>query len=496
MIWSDAYVAASVGLVAPGLLGVIAGWWMPRGPLTSREALLSMLVCLGVGGVAGLVMRSRWATLAAPAAFAVVFELVRHTTEGPTVDGLHLSRYGIIAFLTGRGFLAVTLLLPMALGAALGAGAARRIAATFPHAPAPDPGSRAGRVVAGVTALGLVALAAGLARPASTDALVDAAGVPVPGSVAELTEVDVNGRKLALMIRGQSLDNPVLLFLAGGPGATELGAMRRHLPGLEEHFTVVTWDQRGAGKSYPALDPTDTVTLDGYVDDTIAVTDHLRDIFGQDRIYLLGQSWGSTLGVLAVQRHPELYRAYVGTGQLVSQLETDRILYRDTVAWAQATGDDGLVEELTTIGPPPYEDVYDYETVLGKEPDVYPYDHSPNAEGPGQMSENLFVEEYSLIDQVHALAAFLDTFAALYPQLQGIDLRDTATQFEVPVFFVQGAHEADARAALFDEWYAVIEAPDKERTVLDTSGHRPLFEQPDRFVDYLVDTVLPATQES
>ncbi len=271
--------------------------------------------------------------------------------------------------------------------------------------------------------------------------------------------------------------------------------MRNHLPELEEHFTVVTWDQRGTGKSYDELDPTDTYTLDGVVDDTIAVTNHLRDRFDQDRIYLLGQSWGSTLGVLAVQQQPELYAAFIGVGQMVSQLATDTIFYDDTLDWAQANGDTGLVDDLTSIGPPPYDRMLDYETALSYEHEVYPYDHSTNAEGEGGFSENFIVSEYTLIDQVHLLGAFMDTFSVLYPQLQDIDFRQTATEFDIPMFFVQGAHEADGRADVFDDWYPMIDAPIKDVTVLDTSGHRPLFEQPDEFVDYMVDTVLADTTD-
>jgi len=103
------------------------------------------------------------------------------------------------------------------------------------------------------------------------------------------------------------------------------------------------------------------------------------------------------------------------------------------------------------------------------------------------------VSEYTLLDQLHVLPAFMDTFGALYPQLQDIDFRDTATEFAVPMFFVQGAHEADARAELFEDWYPMIDAPVKDVQVLSTSGHRPLWEQPDEFVDYMVGTVLAET---
>ncbi len=491
-LWTDRRMGLAVAVGVAGSWGLLAAWWTPRGPVTSAEAIWSMLLSVAVGATAGLATRSRWAMLLAPAIFAVVFEVARLGVDGPMVDGIHVSTYGIIALLTGRGVHALLSLLPMLLGAAIGAGTARAIE------PVRTAASRrsarvARRSVAVLTAVGLLALTLGLARPARTDPIVDAAGDRVPGSIAELTTVGVNGHDLTMMIRGHSVDNPVLLFLAGGPGGTELGAMRRHLSELEEHFTVVTWDQRGSGTSYAQLDPTGTMTVDGFVADTLAVTDHLRDRFDQERIYLLGQSWGTTLGVLAVQERPELYRAFIGTGQMVSQRATDRIFYADTLAWARANGDGGLVDELESIGPPPYDAMFPYETALAHEQDVYAYDHSPNSEGEGQMSENLLVEEYTLIDQVHALGAFMDVFAALYPQLQEVDFRDTATDFAIPMFFVQGAHEADGRAEPFDEWYPMIDAPTTDVQVFATSGHRPLWEQPDEFVDYMVDTVLAET---
>jgi pimeloyl-ACP methyl ester carboxylesterase len=303
----------------------------------------------------------------------------------------------------------------------------------------------------------------------------------LPGSIAELARVDVGGHELAMMIRGYSVDNPVLLFLAGGPGGSELGAMRRHLPQLESDFVVVTWDQRGTGKSYGQLDPTSTLTLDRAVSDAIEVTNYLRDRFGQEKIYLMGQSWGSILGVLAAQQEPDLYRAFVGIGQMVSPRETDRIIYEDTLAWARETGNAGLVDQLTKIGPPPYENVLHYEPALSYEHEVYPYDHSGNSEGEGGFSENLFVEEYTLLEQIHNLGAFLDTFTVLYPQIQDIDFRTGATSLDVPVYLVQGRHEARGRSELAEEWFEMLEAPSKEMFILENSGHRPLFEEPAAF---------------
>jgi len=493
-LWADRRLGVAVAAAVPAAWGLVAGWWTPRGPLTAFQVLVTMAVGLVVGWASGVVLRSRWAMLLAPVVFMVVFELVRSGTSGPTVDAPAASTYGILAVVVGRAFHGLVALTPMVLGAALGAGSARRREPRASgHSAKSTAGMYGGRAIAVLTGLALLVITALVARPATTESIVNASGDGVAGSVAELTTVEAGGKELGLMIRGTSTDNPVVLFLAGGPGGSERGAMRNHLRALEETFTVATWDQRGTGTSYPALDPTGTLTLEGQVADTIEVTDYLRDRFGQDTIYLLGQSWGSTLGVLAVQKAPDRYRAFIGTGQMVSQLDTDRIFYEDTLAWADENGNDTLAGKLRAIGPPPYEAMLDYETTLSYEHEIYPYDHSPNSEGEGGFSENFLVPEYTLTDQVHLLGSFMDTFAELYPQLQGIDFDKTATTFQVPMFFVQGAHEADGRAEPFAEWYPMIEAPTKDMVVLDTSGHRPLFEQPDEFVAYMNDTVLART---
>jgi proline iminopeptidase len=496
-MWRRSWFGIGIAAAVTGTWAVVAGRWTPRGPLTSREALWSIVLSVAVGATCGLVTRSRWIMLASPALFVVVFEAVRAHVDGPTVDGLHFSTYGIMAFVVGRGFHALVSWLPMMLGAASGAGLARLFTASVqPRQPTlqRDLPKMAKRFACILATMGLVGFSVAIARPASTKGIRDAQGNRVPGSVAELTRVEINGNKLGLMIRGHSVQNPVLLFLAGGPGGSELGAMRNHLKELEKYFTVVTWDQRGTGKSYDSLDNKPAMTLTGVVDDTIAVTQYLRKRFGQDRIYLAGQSWGSTLGVLAVDRQPGLYRAFIGVGQMVSQLATDRIFYDDTLKWARQRGDKTLIDRLTKIGRPPYERMLSYETALSYEHEMYLYDHSVNSEGEGGFSENFLVPEYTLVDQVHLLGAFMDTFGALYPQLQDVDFREQVRSLNVPVFFVQGAHEAPGRALVFDEWYAGLRAPSKDRTSFATSGHRPLFEQPKEFVSYMVDVVLARTQ--
>lgn len=181
---------------------------------------------------------------------------------------------------------------------------------------------------------------------------------------------------------------------------------------------------------------------------------------------------------------------------MVSARETDRIFYADTLAWARRTGNNGVADTLTRLGPPPYSTLLDLEATLANEHEVYPYDHSRNSEGRGGFSENFFVPEYTLVEQIHMLGGFLDTFNFIYPQIQDIDFRVDATRLDVPAFFVEGAHEARGRADPFAEWYSMLTAPMKDLVVFDTSGHRPLFEQPKDFVTYMVGTVLAETSPS
>jgi pimeloyl-ACP methyl ester carboxylesterase len=284
-----------------------------------------------------------------------------------------------------------------------------------------------------------------------------------------------------MMIRGRNIANPVLLYLAGGPGGTDLGAMRADT-GLEQHFVVVTWEQRGTGKSYPALDPVDTLTVDQMVADTIEVTNYLRARFNEDKVYLVGNSWGTILGVLAVQRHPELFHAYVGTGQMVSPRETDILFYEETLAWAAKTGNETLSATLRENGPPPYDNLLDYEPAISHEHD---WNHYPELDTSKEMPANLFVPENTVMDRINGLRAFLDTFSILYPQLQTVDFRSSVPSLDVPVYLVLGAHEARGRAVLVNQWFAVLEAPSKELFTFEHSGHRPLFEEPAMFASVM-----------
>ena len=475
--WSDWRIGLvfAVGLAAG--TGLISAWLTPRGPVTTPQALTSVAVALLIGVAAGMIMGNRWSILITSTVFVAVFEFARLGVDGPTVDGIHLgSTYGVIAFVLGRLVHGVLVLAPMILGTVYGVWFAGRLgkeeSATM---------GTVGWTFTGLVTLALIMVTIYVARPSTTHPIVGPDGKPLPGSIAELITIPIGGHNQTMMIRGRSIENPVLLYLAGGPGGTDLGAMRADVA-LEQHFVVATWEQRGAGKSYSALDPVETLTLEQMARDTIEVTNYLRDRFNEDKIYLVGNSWGTLLGVLAVQEHPELFHAYIGTGQIVSPRETDIMFYEDTLQWAERTGNGTLAATLRQSGPPPYDNLLDYEPALSHEHAWNPY---PELDTSKEMPFNLFVPENSLMDQINGMRAFLDTFSVLYPQLQHIDFREDVPSLDVPVYMVIGQHEARGRAVLANEWFEMLKAPSKERMIFKNSGHRPLFEEPAAFASLM-----------
>lgn len=471
-LWSRRIVGLAVvaGLAAAAAL--LSAWLTPRGPVTAAQVLVWMPLAVGVGVLCGLVMGNRWSMLVTPLLFIGVFEIARIETVGATVDAIHLTMLGMFAFVAGRLAHGSMVLLPMALGAGYGVWLAHRLG----HPTAPRPGIP-GRIITAMTTLAVVALAVALTLPGSTAPILGADGQPLPGSIAELATVTIGGHDQTIMIRGRSVDNPVLLHLAGGPGGTDLGAMRADTS-LEEEFVVATWDQRGTGKSYPALDPVDTLTVEQAVADTIEVANHLRDRFDEQRIYLTANSWGTIPSVQAVQQRPELFHAYIGTGQMVNNRETDRMFYEDTLAWADATGNDGLVERMRANGPPPYREISKYEHTVSYE---HQWNAYPGDEDLWEMPFNTFVAENNLLDRINALRGFFDVNTVIYPQLQDYDFRREAGTLDVPVYLVIGRHEARGRAVLANEWFDQLDAPAKQRVVFERSGHRPSFEQPADF---------------
>ena len=305
-----------------------------------------------------------------------------------------------------------------------------------------------------------------------------------------MEQVTLNGSRQWITIRGKNAHNPVLLFLMGGPGAGGFPDQGFLAP-LEEHFVVVNWDQPNTGKSYGAV-PTKSLTPERFVADAHALTLYLRARFHQEKIYVLGSSWGSILGILLVQRYPALFAAYVGHGQMVNTTENDRLGYQFALTYASQHNDTATVDTLRRNGPPPYTGdgmIWKYAAFL-----------NVLQESMGLPSLTLGVPllpqlapEYGLVDRVNYVRGFFETFATVYPQLRDLDFSQTATKLDVPVYFLVGRADVNAMASLAERYYTILQAPHKE-LIWFKSGHSFTDADTEQFVDVMVNHVLAQTQ--
>ncbi len=346
----------------------------------------------------------------------------------------------------------------------------------------------------GVLVVGGLAVVASQAI-AYTPPITDEMGNALPGSIAKLEKVNLNGSQQWVSIRGRDTTQPVLLFLAGGPGGSQLATERYALNGLEQHFVVVNWEQPGAGKSFDSLDRS-TLTPERYIEDAHALVLLLRERFGQDKVYVLGESWGSALGIMLVQRYPDLFHAFVGTGQMVAFLENDLICYEFALEWAHERGDQAKVDKLTQQGPPPYygEGVAWKQATYLLDTFNYMNQNPAIADNGSNTFRDLAAPEYGLYDKVNWFRGVLDTLGIVYPHLWEVDFRAQATDLAVPVYFLIGRHDINAPVTLTEQYYEVLDAPHKQIVWFEHSGHTPWVSESERFVQVMVDTVLAETQ--
>lgn len=494
-LWTHAGTRIAAATGAAVTTGIIAALLMPRGPVTASQALVLMALGLLTGIAAGFILRSRWAMLLAPFVFVTSFELGRLGETGATVDTPNLvTTFGIIAFLAGRGVTFALALAPMLLGVPWGMALASAIRGDAPRHHGSGFAIRRG--MAALATITLAGLAAWIALPPSVPPVLGADDQEVPGSVSELVRVEIGGNEQWIELRGADPDNPVLLYISGGPGQSDLALARTLLQPLEADVTIALWDQRGNGLSYASFDR-DTMTLDRVIADAIEVASYLRERFDEEKIYVLGESWGSTLAVLAAQENPDLFHAVIGSGQMVSQLETDRLIYNDMLAWAEGN-DPGLAEQLREFGPPPYKDVWAYGVVVANYERIESDYDPPQAAIDRLEAANvgfwgILGSEYTPIAKTNIFRGLVDTADVLYPQLQGIDFRTDVPSLAVPVYIFDGEHELRGRRDLLMEWVGMLQAPEVQVYTFEDGGHSVALEHGDDLHRILVETIIPAT---
>lgn len=332
-----------------------------------------------------------------------------------------------------------------------------------------------------------------------TTPITDASGKVVPGSIATMERVKLGGVDQWIVIRGNNTANPVLLFLSGGPGPTQLAWHREYMGALEENFVVVYWEQRGSGKSASlVLSDYGRMVPEQYTADGLELTDYLRKRFGKDKIYLVGQSWGTMLGVWMVQERPGWFAAYVGIGQMTNPVEDDRLIYDYVLSHAEQEGNTELVRNLEENGPPPYHGFFGSLKYARLFVQVHSYQAKlVAASNPPPMKPYVGMTEtpeYGIADKVAAIFGGVVTFARVYDQLDNVDLETQSSKLEVPVFFAEGRYDLNAMTVLAERYFNVLDAPRKQLVWFEHSGHNPEHEEAAAFNDFMVNTVLAHTR--
>lgn len=319
--------------------------------------------------------------------------------------------------------------------------------------------------------------------------------IATPNGIDEALFVDLNGTRQWVTIRGRDRSNPVILMLHGGGGSSMSSFTGRFLD-WERDFVLVQWDQPGAGRTYRAagreIDP--DLTIEQMTDDGNRLAEWLIEYLDADSINLLGWSWGSVLGVYMVKARPDLYAAYIGTGQVLDMVRGEEVAYVNVLAKAEQRGDAQAIEDLTRIGAPPYDAA---DEIAAHRSWAIEYELGQSALGT-LMLPVLFEPRVTLSDIVDSRTArdawgthfFGDT---LQGPLVDLDLTMLGARFDVPMFVIQGAQDDFTPASLAREFVEFVNAPAKDYFAIEGAGHFAIISKNEQFLQ-IVRNALTSTQ--
>ena len=316
---------------------------------------------------------------------------------------------------------------------------------------------------------------------------LDKDGQPLAGSISEKVFVEINGVKQGMFIKGKSLSNPVLLYLHGG--MPDFFLTQRYPTGLEDHLTVVWWEQRGAGISYSGnIDPK-TLNSRQLIEDTKTLSRHLCLRFGREKIYLMGHSGGAFIGLQAAAEAPELFHAYIGVAQMVDQRASEKEAYDHMLLSFEARGDKGMARRLRRAPVPGQGDI----------PKAYlaVRDKAMHRSGVGTMHQmrsvfsglfipSLFFREYSFADKVNLWRAKARSgLSVISDEILTTDLSQKIGRLDVPFYVFHGSMDYTVSYALSKAYCERVQAPIKGFYTFARSAHSPLFEEPQKMIQII-----------
>ncbi|WP_233843449.1 alpha/beta hydrolase [Dyella sp. 2HG41-7] len=337
-----------------------------------------------------------------------------------------------------------------------------------------------------------------MTRAEVTAIIANSRRIVTPNGVDEMVKVPINGIDQWLSIRGKDRRNPILLMLHGGPASPSMPDDYTYQSSWEDYFTVVQWDQRGAGKTYAANSEQNMapgMTIEGMTDDAAQVVQYLREHYHKQKIFVLGHSWGTVLGTRLAQQHPDWLYAYIGVGQVVNVRRNEEIGYGFALREAQASGNAKALAELKGIAPYPgtapltldrlgvrskWEMFYG-GLAFGRQ--NYSFDSDAETLSPDYSQQELdAIDKGSAFTIHHLMASVID-----------VDF-DNTTHFKCPVILFVGAHDETTSHELAEQWFDKLQAPSKRLVIFADAAHMVMQEQPGRFLTHLVNDALPLAQ--
>ena len=317
--------------------------------------------------------------------------------------------------------------------------------------------------------------------------------VTSPNGIDEAKYITIGGIEQWITIRGEDRNNPVVLFLHGGPGdATNPWGYAGFRSWLR-YFTVVQWDQRGAGRTLGKNGPSiaETITIDRMSQDGIELTEYLCKSQKKDKVILVGHSWGSILGIFMAKARPELFYAFVGTGQVANPITSYTVAYQDLLRKAKSVGDQTAINELTQVGPPPYRDGKGY---AAQRKWANQFEHADiflwSTLGLAMSTPGCSLRD--LNDWLEGQGVSADRLVPVTSKLKPEQL---AGSFRLPVFVIQGAEDFTTPTTLAKTFVKSIRAPRKAFVQIE-GGHFAVFMKPDAFLQALISRALPLVKSS
>ncbi len=310
----------------------------------------------------------------------------------------------------------------------------------------------------------------------------------LPGSIAETAYLRLGGIDQWVMIRGENVANPVLIALHGGPGFPETNLFRHFNSELEKTFTVVHWEQRGAGKSFTRDTPESSMTIDRFVSDLDELVDAVCTRLNKKRVVILGHSWGSSLGTLYAARHPDKVSAYVGTGQIGDLQASELSSYAFVLAEAERRKNRAALRQLRAIGKPPYT----AKTIMVQRKWLSRFVGIMRGKTFWQVFRAMRASpESSIFDLPNVFRGAMFSLRTLWSEVSRVNLETSVPELKMPVFFFIGRHDRQVAAETSVAYFDKLIAPSKQLVWFEESAHMPPFEEPEKFDAKLVELVAP-----